>query len=161
MPSVCIVIVNYNSSKLTCRCISSIREHIGTELDIVVVDNSPANELPYILEKHPDVVTIRTSRNIGFAGGCNLGIKYALDKKNDYIQLLNPDTRIKHDFISCLVKIMEENEALGLAGPKILRDNVARGVWFGGGRINWWKGGPSQIFDDRNDGKGDVQIVPH
>jgi len=109
---------------------------------------------------YPEVIAIRSEKNLGFAGGCNLGIQYAIDHKISYIQLLNPDTRIEQAFMDSLVKVLDENDALAIAAPKILRDTPERDVWYGGGIMNWWLGGPVQKFDHSNDSKGDVQMTP-
>lgn len=160
MPSICIVIVNFNSYLLTCRCIASIKQYVTTEVSIIVVDNSCTSEIPDILGMHPEVIAIQAEKNLGFAGGCNLGIQYALDHKISYIQLLNPDTRVEQDFIDPLVKVLEEDNSLAVAAPKILRDTPERDVWYGGGGMNWWFGGPVQKFDHSNDSRGDVQVTP-
>ena len=67
---------------------------------------------------------IRSDKNLGFAGGNNIGLGYALHARFDYAWLLNNDTVIEHDAISELVKYCEEekkkNSKTGIAGSKLL-----------------------------------------
>ncbi len=160
MSKVGVVIVNYACHELTCRCIASLKEYITcAELCFIVVDNSGVNEKEYIVCNHPDVVFLRSGENSGFAAGCNAGIRYSLEHNYNFIQLINPDTRAEHDFLAPLLKVMTDPR-IALAGPKILYDNKNREVWYGGAKMNWWLGGPVQIFDGRNDGRGRVQKMP-
>lgn len=161
MVAIGVVIVNYKSSLLTCRCIASLKECVRTALlTYIVVDNSPESEIDDITALHPDIVGICSIVNEGFAGGCNIGIRYACRQKMDYIQLINPDVYVEQNFIGYLIRAMQKSPHAGMAAPKILYDNPSRNVWYGGGRMNWWLGGPVQIFDRRNDDKGEVQSMP-
>jgi GT2 family glycosyltransferase len=78
---------------------------------------------------------------LGFAGGCNIGIRYALEEKIPYILLLNPDTRVEHDFLSPLIKIFERDDEIGMAGPVIFEDEATRPIWPNSGDFNWWIAG--------------------
>jgi len=161
MRSIGVVIVNYHSAVRVRACIDSLKKHVrSVPFAIVVVDNSEATQERDILEAHSDVICFHTGRNLGFAGGCNLGIRCCLDRGCEYIQLLNPDTRVEHDFLSPLLDAMEQDRSIGAAGPKIVSDNSLKTVWYGGAELNWWMGGPKQIFDNRNDALGNVQTVP-
>lgn len=159
--SVGVVSVNYQAQEQLCRCLASLKEHcLGEELHFIVVDNSPVSEIDRIRRRHPEIQAICPGRNLGFAGGCNLGIARALNQGLDYVLLLNPDTRTEHDFIRVLLDQLAQDPARAMAGPKILRDNAQRAVWYGGARMNWWLGGPRQEMDHRHDGAGEAQTVP-
>jgi GT2 family glycosyltransferase len=63
---------------------------------------------------------IKNDKNYGFAKGNNIGIQYALKAFNpDYILLLNNDTVVDRNFLTELVKLMESDGKIGIAGPKI------------------------------------------
>lgn len=67
------------------------------------------------------IYLIKTRKNHGFAGGSNIGIKYALDILNsDYILLLNNDTIVDNIFLDELVKTAMSNEMIGIVGSTIL-----------------------------------------
>ena len=72
-----IITVNYNGYDDTCALLDTIPLNDGS-LEVIVVDNaSKRNEAAMISRKYPSVKTIRSERNLGFAGGNNLGIKAA------------------------------------------------------------------------------------
>lgn len=157
MPSIGVIIVNYQAHHQLSRCLASLKKMCREDLRFIVVDNSPVSEIPTLLREHPDIVAIVPEGNLGFAGGCNRGIDYALLHKLDYVLLLNPDTWVENDFIARLLPHLAEEEGRAMAGPKIVRATRRREVWFGGARMNWWLGGPRQIMDHRHDGDGPAQ----
>lgn len=161
MPSIGVISVNYNSHIQLSGSIASLKQTCRGDLHFIVVDNSPVCEIDSITREHPDVVAIVPETNLGFAGGCNRGIDYALSRNLDYILLLNPDTRAEHDFIAILINELAKDERRAMAGPKIVRDNTRRDIWYGGAGMNWWLGGPVQIFDERHDADGPAQMVPY
>ena len=80
-----IITVNYNGLKDTCELIDSIP--FNDSIEVIVVDNaSIQDEATSIQKKYPKVRVIRSEKNLGFAGGNNLGIKAAIGK---YIFLVN------------------------------------------------------------------------
>ncbi len=90
------------------------------------------------------MILIKNKDNYGFAGGNNVGIKFALSVLNpDYILLLNNDTVVDKHFLNELVKVSESDEKIGSAGPKIYyydyngRDDV---ISFAGEELILWKG---------------------
>jgi GT2 family glycosyltransferase len=91
---------------------------------------------------------IVSEKNGGFAAGCNLGITAAQANHSEYILLLNPDTRARDDFIAPMLDILDKNPEIGVAGPTILDDDGSDNIQFAGGKITWWKGGPSHILED-------------
>ena len=90
-----VISVNYNGYSLTCAMIDSLRRHVTTPLEIVIVDNGSArDEAAPLRERYPDVKVLRSERNLGFAGGNNLGFAAAT---GDYLLLLNNDTEVTED----------------------------------------------------------------
>lgn len=88
------------------------------------------------------LVFIQTGANLGFAGGNNVGIRYALARNDfDYIWLLNNDTVVVPDTLSQLVKRMEENKNIGFCGSSIrFYDESDKLQTLGGGVYNPWFG---------------------
>ncbi|NJD98900.1 glycosyltransferase family 2 protein [Thermococcus sp. LS1] len=88
------------------------------------------------------LILIRNKGNYGFAGGNNVGIKFALSVLNpEYVLLLNNDTIVDKRFLDELVKVAESDEKLGIVGPKIYYyDYYGRNdiIWSSGGSIHWW-----------------------
>jgi GT2 family glycosyltransferase len=112
-----------------------------------VVDNgSEGNDAQVLKERFGDYIhLIRNARNYGFAGGVNIGMKYAMDNSQpDYILLLNNDTVVDPMFLTEMVRVAEADSSIGIAGAKIyFYDEPTRlqSVW---GRVNLWTGEPVQ-----------------
>ena len=86
-------------------------------LEVIVVDNaSKQDEASIIAQRYPRVKTIRTNKNLGFAGGNNAGIKEA---KGRYFFLINNDTIFKEFNIEPLIKRLDSSPSIGIACPKI------------------------------------------
>ena len=110
-----IITINYNGLKDTCELIDSIL--FNNDLEVIVVDNaSEKDEASIVSEKYPQVKVIRSSQNLGFAGGNNLGIKAS---KGEYILLINNDTYFKEYNIDALIKRLEASDRIGMVCPKL------------------------------------------
>ncbi len=128
---VSVVTINYNGYQDTCDLIESLLNIVkSVNLDIIVVDNASLNkEAELISEKFPDITVIQSEKNLGFAGGNNLGIKKS---KGDYIFLLNNDTFIENDGFLSLVNYLSKNEQVAAVSPKILFSGEDHHVQFAG-----------------------------
>ena len=110
-----IITINYNGLKDTNELIESIP--FSNNLEVIVVDNaSKQDEASIIAERYPYVKIIRNSKNLGFAGGNNLGIKEA---KGKYILLINNDTYFKEFKIDTLIEQLESSDKIGIVCPKL------------------------------------------
>ena len=110
-----IITVNFNGLKDTCALIESIP--FNENMEVIVVDNaSKENEASVIQKRYPLVKTIRSDKNLGFAGGNNLGIKAA---KGKYLFLINNDTIFKDFSIQALIDRLKSSPNIGVVCPKI------------------------------------------
>ena len=110
-----IITINYNGLKDTCELIESIP--FSNEMEVIVVDNASTQDEPSVIsERYPQIKVIRSPRNLGFAGGNNLGIKEA---KGKYVLLINNDTYFKDFKIEPLIKRLESSEKIGIVCPKL------------------------------------------
>ena len=110
-----IITINYNGIKDTCELIDSIP--FNNEMEVIVVDNaSKLDEANDISKRYPHVKVIRSDKNLGFAGGNNIGIKEA---KGKYIFLVNNDTYFKEFNIDSLIERLESSEITGIVCPKL------------------------------------------
>ena len=110
-----IITINYNGLKDTCELIESIP--FNNDMEVIVVDNaSKEDEASIISKRHPQVKVIRSDKNLGFAGGNNLGIQKA---QGDYILLINNDTYFKEFNIESLIKRLDSSDKIGVVCPKL------------------------------------------
>ena len=118
MPQECelsIITVNYNGLNDTCALIDSIT--FNEDMEVIVVDNGSIKDETNILQsKYPHIKTIRSEKNLGFAGGNNLGIKVA---KGKYLYLINNDTVFKEFNPQVLISRLESSPIIGMVCPKI------------------------------------------
>lgn len=113
-----IITINYNGLNDTCELIDSLPLQDNC-IEVIVVDNASKNdEASIIEERYPAVKMIRSPKNLGFAGGNNLGIKAAHGK---YLFFINNDTILKPNTsdISHLISRLESDETIGIVCPKI------------------------------------------
>ena len=113
-----IITINYNGLKDTCELIDTLPLE-DKSIEVIVVDNaSTQNEASVIEERYPQVMVIRSKKNLGFAGGNNLGIKAA---KGKYLFFLNNDTLLKPQTsdLSPLITRLESSLKTGMVCPKI------------------------------------------
>ncbi|GGF27634.1 glycosyltransferase family 2 protein [Echinicola rosea] len=137
-PSVAIILVNWNGYELTKVCIHSLFRMGYQNYHVVLVDNaSPDGSGPRIRDAFKDKITyIQNEKNLGFSGGNNTGIRYALEKGFDYILELNNDTEVEPDFLTRLVDSIDDRPEFGAAQPVMTYTSEKEKVWNAGG-IYW------------------------
>lgn len=135
-PKVSIILVNYNGTKDTIDCINSLNKIMYENYEIIVVDNASENQDELQSKIPENVILIKSKQNLGFSGGNNLGIEYAMNHNSSYVLLLNNDTIVKKDFLNHLVEISEKSKNVGIVTGKILCYSEPNIIWFGGGEIN-------------------------
>ncbi|WP_409405000.1 glycosyltransferase family 2 protein [Priestia megaterium] len=140
-PLVYIILLNYNGYKDTLECIASLENICYENYEILIVDNnSKDNSEAIIKEAYPQYRFIQTQENLGFAGGNNIGIHYALENGAEYVCLLNNDTIVEPDFLTELVKTAKENEDAGIVGGIIHEYEEIDKIWYSGGYFSELKG---------------------
>ena len=89
---------------------------------------------------HRALTLVRSVENRGFAGGCNIGIRFALKCGAEYVWLLNNDTIVHPNALSEMVALASSNN-MGLVGSVLSYLHDQKSIQaFGGGSINWWLG---------------------
>ena len=154
MKHVVISLLNFNGLKNTLACLASLK-NIKTDnfkLTIVAVDNPSKEDLDLKGGSLGDIslVVIKNSTNLGFSGGNNVAIKYALENGADYILILNNDTYVDHDFLTELLKTAEQDNSAGILVPKIYfapgfefhkekykKEELGKVFWYAGGEMDW------------------------
>lgn len=116
MASVLIVVLNWNGAKDTQKCVASLLDQSYRFFDILVVDNGSKDNSVPILEKlankHKKVTLVKNPKNLGFAGGVNTGIRYALENKYQYVALFNNDATADKKWLKSLVDAMDDDRAI-------------------------------------------------
>ncbi|MCW2621865.1 MAG: glycosyl transferase family 2, partial [Frankiales bacterium] len=98
-PEVTVVVVTWQGAHLLPDCLDSLRRQTWPHR-LVVVDNASTDETPDVLSRYPWVTVVRTERNLGFAGGAQLGLEAA---GTELVALLNNDATAEPRWLEELV----------------------------------------------------------
>ncbi|MGE3297360.1 MAG: glycosyltransferase family 2 protein [Porticoccaceae bacterium] len=147
-PLVCIVTLNWRGADDTLGCVESLRLLDYPNFRVLVVDNGSGDDsVARIAEVCPDIDLVETGANLGFAGGCNVGIRRALALGADYVWLLNSDTRADPRALTAMVEVAEADARVGAVGSLICdRANPDRVLAWGGGRVDLRFGRPAHTL---------------
>jgi len=142
MKSVWIVLLNWNGWRDTVNCLASLEKLQYRNFRVVVVDNASTNDsVVQFRRAFPDLLIIESPANLGFAGGCNLGIRRALDEGADYVWLLNNDTMVDPQALNAMVERAEAGPCVGAVGSVLyFMDQPDRIQIWGGGFVSFWSG---------------------
>lgn len=136
--SIYIIILHYKNIKDTIECLNSIQNLAKNRLNIkvILVDNDSTVTLTNSLYKSFVFEIIHNEKNLGYAGGMNIGIRKALkDKSAKYILILNNDTVLPSNL---LTKLLDNSS--DIIGPVIAFRWNSKLVYDFGGSVNWWTG---------------------
>ncbi len=124
VPSLAVVILNYNRADLLADCLQSIYAHpTYCALAVWVVDNASTDDsVAMVQARFPYVHLIVSPHNGGFSYGNNLALRQisALPEQPDYVMLLNNDTVVPAGTFDGLVAYLEAHPAVGVVGPKVV-----------------------------------------
>lgn len=132
--------VNYAGLEDTLRCARSLLACSYRRHTVVVVDNgSPAGDAARLAAEFGDRIhLIASTSNLGYGGGANLGLRWALAGDTAYAWVLNNDTIVDPDCIRALVDAMASNPRYGVLSPQIsapIGPEAPAGIWYAGGRV--------------------------
>ena len=132
-PLVYVILLNWNGYQDTIECVESCRKLSYPNFRILIIDNGSTDNSEAILrERFPDIELIQTGANLGFAGGNNIGARYANEHGADYVWLLNNDTVVDTEALSALVHVAEGDKTVGMVGSKIVYYDKPRQFWYAG-----------------------------
>ncbi|MEK7550243.1 MAG: glycosyltransferase [Patescibacteria group bacterium] len=137
-----IIIVNYNTKKLTLECIKSIKDsNTKATYETIVVDNASTDGSVEALNETRGIRFIKNNENLGFSKANNVGIKKALAK---FILLLNSDTIVKKGALDKLLNFAKSKPDAGVVGSRLLnidktvQDSVSNLPTFFGAIKEFW-----------------------
>ncbi|MCX7278832.1 MAG: glycosyltransferase family 2 protein [Burkholderiales bacterium] len=142
VPLVTVVVLNWNGWADTLQCLASLYTLSAPLPNILLIDNhSSDHSVERIRQAYPGLEVLVTNENLGFGGGCNVGIREALARSSDYIWLINSDATVEPHTLAAMVHQAESNPQLGAVGSVIyeLGSTEVIQLW-GGGRFNPWLG---------------------
>jgi GT2 family glycosyltransferase len=131
--SLAIVIVNWNSFDVTQNCLASLRSIDYPNYKIIVVDNgSNDSSGDKLKSEFPEIILLKNEENLGFTGGNNIGIEFALNNDLELVMLLNNDTIVTPKFATNLVTFLQQDVNIGAIQPKIMFNQEREIIWNAG-----------------------------
>lgn len=120
------VILHYNAIQETIDCVSSIEGRLDTrDYHIVIVDNASPNgtgtKLQEMFNGSEKVTVLINKDNLGFAGGNNIGYRYATEELGcEFVCVMNNDTLVIQDDFFATINHEYEKSHFGVLGPRII-----------------------------------------
>jgi GT2 family glycosyltransferase len=154
-----VVIPNWNGKDTIRATLDSLMKQ-GHESEIVVVDNGSIDgSVKYLKQNYSSITLIEHTKNRGFAGGVNAGIRRAIENNADYVALLNNDAVADQSWLGELVDILDSNVEVGIAASKML-DAEGKYIDSTGDLYTVWglpfPRGRSEIVSDKYDDQLDI-----
>ncbi len=142
MKRVAVVVLNWNRWQDTVACLASLQLQDYPNFYLLVVDNGSTDDsVAHLKNAVPAVELLQNGFNLGFGGGCNVGIRKALADGADYVWLINSDATVDPHALSALVKVAEQNLLLGSVGSVVYEVDAPDQIQlWGGGRVRLWSG---------------------
>lgn len=130
MPSVSIVILNFNGRHFLEKFLPTVIKH-SANCDIVIADNnSDDNSVTYIKSAFPQVQLIELDHNYGFCEGYN---KALIQLNTDFCILLNSDIEVTRNWVDPIIRLFETDDNIAAIQPKLLDYNFKNKFEYAGG----------------------------
>jgi N-acetylglucosaminyl-diphospho-decaprenol L-rhamnosyltransferase len=118
MPSLSIIIVNWNSKDYVRKCLASLERHCTVDRQVIVVDGASFDGCAEMIAREfPNVEFIQSQENLGFGRSNNLGLRHA---SGEYVLFLNPDTEVHPGALEALLDVASADPSVGLVGARLL-----------------------------------------
>jgi GT2 family glycosyltransferase len=151
-PSVAIIVVNWNGYEFTKACMVSLSKVLYPNFKVILVDNASTDvQDKNLKDNFKEVIYLQNTENLGFTGGNNRGIKYAIENNFEYIMLLNNDTEVEADFLDMLIDKISILPQVGAIQPKMLFMHDKSRIWNAGGIYFSLLGWPKTIGENVKD----------
>ncbi|OGU10783.1 MAG: hypothetical protein A2075_06425 [Geobacteraceae bacterium GWC2_58_44] len=162
---VTIIVLNWNGSSHTVSCLTALAKTTYPNYNIVVVDNGSSDDsVVRIRSSFPDIRIVETGRNLGYAGGNNVGIRHALAHGADYVWILNNDTVVVTECLQRMVVAAESDKSIGMVGSKIYYLDAPQTIWYAGGTVDLklgctWHIGKDEPDHGNHDAPGETEFI--
>jgi GT2 family glycosyltransferase len=124
------LILTWNTRDEVLTCVEHAVAADYPNYEVVVIDNASRDGTSAALrEEHPDVTLLENSMNLGYAGGNNRGLRYALEQGAEYMLIINSDTIMPQDLLSKVMQVASCSDDIAAVGVKNLKMDDPSTVW--------------------------------
>ena len=137
-----VVVLTWNGRDETLRCLDSLADLVDDPpVGVLVVDNgSEDGTVEAVRDAHPRVELVENGGNLGYAGGCNAGIRWALGRGAEWVVLVNNDARVAPTTIAAFAAAAGAHPEAGALAGKVFFDDGSGRLWYAGGSVRSWLG---------------------
>jgi GT2 family glycosyltransferase len=136
--SVYAIVANWGGGYANVECIQSLLDQGLPQQAVVFVDNASEDGSADLVERtYPDVPLIRNSQNLGYGHANNQGVELALKDGAEFIFLVNNDIVLPQGTLDVLLAKLNDDESLGVVGPRVLVRDRPEMVWAAGGFLTY------------------------
>lgn len=153
--------INYYSTDLLRQLLASIAQlDTAIPYKILIVNNSPEDASVADLPPEFDRVTVLSVKeNLGFGGGCNVGMEYVFKRDPQaLVWLINPDACLLPTALAYIKTCFSQQPQLSILGTRIR--SQTGDLWFAQGRFNWWTGSLKHRLSDAQTAAKPVAVLP-
>ncbi len=152
--SVAIITITLNQQQYIKDFLEELSTLSYRDFTLYIIDNGSREDqqVDDLIRAYSWVKLIKTGRNLGYAGGNNVGIRRAIEDGHDLIWLVNNDVTFDPDCLTRLVDYLNTHPAAGAVGPKMYYHTDPDRIWFAGGTINWSRPFPYTVCTHRGEG---------
>jgi GT2 family glycosyltransferase len=137
-PRVAVVVLAWNRPEETMECLKSLASCKTRQLEIILVDNgSRETVVPAAKEKFQAIHVIQNKENLGYAGGNNVGLRYALSLGADYALVLNNDAVVAPEAIDEMVRMVESDPDIGAVGARVMQYEFTDRIYATSGTVTY------------------------
>lgn len=135
-PFVMVLVLNWNRCEDTLRCLESLHRLTYPRFRVLLVDNGSSDgTLAAVAARFPEVECIANPHNLGFAAGCNVGLRYALAQGADFVFIANNDTVVAPDLLDEVVAAAMPAD-VGMVAPLVYYEADPERIWSAGAGRN-------------------------
>jgi GT2 family glycosyltransferase len=143
LPSLCVLVVNWNGRDVLEDCLGSLVGSGYPGLRILMVDNASSDHsVAFVRRRYPQVEILESDENLRWAGGNNLGLERLQHEgwPQDQVLLLNNDTIVPQGSLERLTAALAADPDAWAATPRIVYAHDPARAWYDGGRVGTWSG---------------------
>jgi len=152
-PRVCVLILTWNRRDEVLSCVEHALSIEYPNYEVVAIDNASEDGTQAALrEKYPGITLLENPANLGYTGGNNRGLRYALERGADYMLIVNSDIILPPNLLRRIVPVASSSDDIAAVGVKNLKMSDPSTVWATYSEVTYRRGLLEVIGREQPDG---------